>query len=162
MASDGADFRAAAQVLNELGDKDLRRDVYAGFKKVARPLGADVIKHGAANMPRRGGFAATVARAKMGQSNATTGRNLGVALSFRTSPSHDLKTVDGGSLAHPVFPRRGDMTRRWVRQSVPKHAFTIPFNAGQPKVAKELTRILEEAAHKVSRSVNLREQGARR
>lgn len=153
MSTDGQDFRDAAQVLNELGDKDLRRDVYAAFRKVAAPLGHDVIKYGAVRMPKRGGFAAVVAAAKFGQSNATTGRSPGVALSFRTRPSHDLKAVDAGILRHPVFPRRGEMKPPWAVTRVPARAFSTPFEAGRPRVARELVNVLENAANDVRHSV---------
>lgn len=153
--ADFAAFQAAAQALNEAGDKDVRRDVYASFRKVTKPLGAKVIREGAAKMPRAGGFAAIVARAKMGQSNATTGRNIGVALTFRTSPSHDLRSLEAGTLRHPVYPRPGEKAA-WRSQSVPAHAFSTPFKAGQPAVSREIVHMLEtvarDIAHKTSQA----------
>lgn len=143
-----AAFKAAALALNEAGDKDLRNEVYATFRRITKPLGEKVIAGGAAEMPKHGGFAAQVAAAKMGQSNATTGRNPGIALSFRTKPSHNLKTVDDGILRHPVFARSG-ATRVWVQQHVPAKAFTNPFLANRDPVAKEIVHTMDKVAQEI-------------
>lgn len=154
-SDDFAAFKAASQALNDTNDKELRRDVYASFRQVTKPLGQKVIKGGAAKMPRAGGFAATLARARMGQSNATTGRSIGVALTFKTSPGHDLKTLDAGVLRKPVFPRPG-FKATWVTQAVPARAYSAPFEAGRPAVSRELVKMLENVArniaHKTSRA----------
>lgn len=147
MQTEGAAaFRAAAEALKE-ADKAARREVYAAFRKAARPLGVSVIRGGASEMPKRGGFAEQIARAKMTQSNAASGRNPGVSLSFKTKPSHNLKALDAGILRHKTFGHEP-----WKEQKVPEGAFTRPFEAGADPVRREILAALESVAHEIARA----------
>lgn len=149
----GRDFLAAAEVLNEAGDKGLRNEVYADFRKAARPLGEKVIAQGAAAMPKRGGLSAILAKAKMSQSNSTTGRNPAVALSFRTNPSHALKAMNDGDVRHPAWPRPG-VKRVWRVTKVEPGAYSRPFEAGRDDVAKEIVDGLNRVAQEIARKTN--------
>lgn len=156
MATDdgAAAFKAAAQALNDQGDKELRKNVYGAFRKAAKPLAESVIREGAREMPKRGGLSAKVAGSKSGQSNSTTGRNPGVTLTFRgvkdvEGKNMDLKTLDVGIARHPTFGRRG--LGQWKVTNVPKGAFTRPFEAGLEPVKRELFRVLEDAAADIAR-----------
>jgi hypothetical protein len=142
-------FRRAAQTLNEAGDKDLRREVYAALRRAAKPLGDKVIAEGSSGLPGRGGLRARVAAAKFGQSNATTGRNPGVSLRFRTTQGYDLAAMDRGQLRHPVFARAGQ-PRTWVRQSIRAKLFTTPFEAGVEPVRKEIVAAMEAVAQDIA------------
>jgi hypothetical protein len=148
-----AAFKAAAQALNAAGDKDLRNEVYAAFRKATKPLGESIIREGSAEMPRGGGLAARVAAAKMGQSNSTTGRNPGVALSFRTKPgttgqSYNLRALDAGIARHPTFGNRAV----WRVTSIRAGAFTRPFEAGKEPVAQQVLLALEKVAQQIART----------
>jgi hypothetical protein len=158
MADNGqAAFRAAAQALNEAGDKELRREVYAAFKKAAKPLGERIVHGGSAGLPRRGGLSARVAAAKVGQSNSTTGRNPGVALTIRTKPgdtgkSMNLVTVDKGIVRHPTFGRR----TVWRVTKVTPELFTKEFEAGREPVAREVLDALQTVADRIQRQAHTR------
>jgi hypothetical protein len=159
MADNGqAAFRAAAQALNEAGDKELRREVYAAFKKAAKPLGERIVREGAAGLPRRGGLSARVAAAKVGQSNSTTGRNPGVAITLRTKPGNggksiDLRAIDvQGKVKHPVFGRR----KVWRVTNVRSQLFTDPFEAGREPVAREVVDALQTVADRIQREAHTR------
>lgn len=150
-------FAAAARALNEAGDRGLRREVLATFRRIARPIGQDVIREGSAELPRRGGFAAAVAAAQIRQSNALSGRNPGVALSFRTAvgatgKSMDLRTVDEGKIRHPTFGRRG--RGQWRVTNVRAGAFRRPFEAQREPAARELVAAMERVADQVVRDTN--------
>jgi hypothetical protein len=138
-------FQAAAQALNEAGDREIRKAVYAAFRRAGKPLGERMVSEGSAQLPRRGGLAARIARAKAVQSNATTGRNPSVVLKLRTTQGYNLTAMDAGVLRHPVFDRPPKV-RRWVQQSVPPQAFTRVFEAGADEVRKELLTELEQVA----------------
>lgn len=142
-----AAFRAAAQALNEAADKELRKQVYAAFRKASKPLGETVIREGSAKMPHRGGLSARLATAKLSQSNSTTGRNPGITLRIKSREGYELPALDRGRLRHPVFGRR----RRWVLQRVPARAFSTPFEQGREQVANEVTRALEDVAQDIAR-----------
>lgn len=138
-ADSSAQFREAAKALNEAADKGLRREVYAGFRKAAKPLGERMISQGAAEMPHHGGLAARIAASKLAQSNSTTGRNPSITLSLRSREGYDLKAMDAGILRHPVFGR-------WLAGVKPQRlrpgAFTRPFEAGADGVRKEVIAAL--------------------
>ncbi|HEY2088601.1 MAG TPA: hypothetical protein VGH54_21600 [Mycobacterium sp.] len=143
MTADGTEaFLAAAQALNEAGDKELRKEVYAAFRRVAKPLGERMIAEGAAELPHRGGLAARVAAARLSQSNATTGRNPAVAIKLKVREGYNLRTFDQGTIRHRVFG-----SNRWVAQSIRAGAFTRPFEAGADQVRKELIAALEKVAN---------------
>lgn len=155
MADLAPDFKAASLALNEAGDKDLRNEVYSTFRKIAEPLGVHVIRSGSAELGHRGGLSARVAAAKMSQSNATTGRNPGVALSFRTraskgGQSYNLKAMDAGVLRHPVFARAGQ-PRVWRTQSIRAGAFTRPYEAKREPTAREVLQAMERVAEEITR-----------
>jgi hypothetical protein len=137
-------FKAAAQALNEAADKLLRKEVYAAFRTAARPLGETIVKQGAAALPKKGGLSARVAAAKVGQSNATTGKNPKVAISIRTREGYALAAMDRGILRHKVFN-----TGRWVTQKITPGAFTKPFEAGADDVRKEVLAALVRVAEQI-------------
>jgi hypothetical protein len=147
------EFAAAAKALNEAGDKALRREVYAAFRRAAKPLGERIIREGAGGLPARGGLAGRVARAKVQQSNSTRGRNPGVALKFKTVPnsqgqSYDLKTMDEGVVRHPTFGRRN----QWRVTRVRPQLFTTPFEAGREDVATEVIAAMRHVADQIARN----------
>lgn len=131
------EFKKAAQALNAAADKTLRREVYAGFRRAAKPLGIRVIASASEEMPHRGGLSMRIAASKMGQANSTTGRNPSVTLNFRSAQGYDLAAMDKGMLRHPVFGQSV-----WVTQPIRAGAFTRPFNAGADGVRKEMLTAL--------------------
>jgi hypothetical protein len=149
MPVDGTEqFKAAAHALNEAADKGIRREVYAAFRRVAKPLGEQIVEKGSQRLPRRGGLAARVAAAKVGQSNATTGKNPSVAIRVRAREGYDLKSVDAGTLRHPVFARAG-RPRVWSATKVNPNAFTAPFEGGVDQVRTEVLAALERVAEQI-------------
>lgn len=146
------DFLRAAQALNDLGDREVRKAVYRGFRDAAKPLGQRMVEAGAAAMPKRGGLSARIAASKVGIRNATTGRNPKVEINLRTAQGYDLQAMDRGQLRHLVFARAG-VKRVWVRQNVPAKSFSNEFEAGAPSVRerllRELNSVFDETARKV-------------
>lgn len=147
--ADGTEqFRAAAQALNDAADREVRTQVYGAFRRAAKPLSDRMIQEGSPELPHRGGLAARVGRAKASQSNATTGRNPSVAIRLKTPDGYSLRAMDEGHVRHPVFARAG-RPRKWVVQSIPKHAFTKVFEAGADGVRKEVLDALEQVARDI-------------
>lgn len=142
-------FKRAAQALNELGDRGVRRAVYKGFREVGKPLGEAARAAGAAAMPRRGGMAARVAAARIGQTNATTGANPRVVVRLSTAEGYDLPGLNRGTLRHPVFGRRNT----WRSQPVAPNSFTDGFEAGAPQARDAVIRQLEQVTAEAVRKV---------
>ena len=138
-------FKAAAHALNEAADKALRREVYKAFKTAAKPLGERIVQEGSGALPHRGGLSARVAAAKVGQQNATTGKNPKVAIKIRAREGYALAAMDRGVLRHKVFK-----TGRWVTQQIAPNAFTKPFQAGAEPVRKEVLAALVRVAEQIA------------
>lgn len=116
------DLRRVAGTLREAGDKRLNRKVSAAIRLVARPIGIRVLREGAKEMPRRGGFAGVVEAGKVGIRAGFSGRNPSVSIQLRNEGA-DMKSLDAGILRHPVFGNKS----AWTRQDVPEQAFTRAF-----------------------------------
>lgn len=159
-------FREAAASLRALADKGLTKAVRKGLREVAKPLGEDMIRGGAAAMPKRGGLSDRVAHSTVGQRNTLAGGNVGVELLLRQRNGYRLDQMDAGRLRHPVFERgylartvthKGKkyamqgprLERRWVGQAVPAKGFTTPFLEGAPKVRAALVRTIQQAFDEV-------------
>ena len=160
--AESAEFRRAAVAFRILADKGLTNALRRGLRDVAKPLGEDMIRGGAAAMPHRGGLSARVAASTVGQRNVLAGGNVGVELLLRQRQGYRLDQMDAGKLRHPVFERghmaqtvmhRGKkrrmqgprLQRRWVQQAVPAKSFTTPFEQGAPKVRAALVREISKA-----------------
>lgn len=151
--ADGRDFKRAAAALKGLGDKDVRKAVAKGFREVAKPVGQSMVRAGAGAMPKRGGFAAQVARSSVTVGTAIVGMNPRVDIRLRNRAGYSLRPLDRGQLRHPVFARAG-RPRVWVRQSVPAGAFTREFEAQAPVVRRRVLGLLEQAVNDAARKVS--------
>lgn len=166
------DFARFGAALKESGDKELRKQVGKALREQAKPLGQLVVREGAQAMPKRGGFAALVAEAKVGM-RFSMSKNPTAVLLLSDKSNHDLKSLDEGKLRHPVFLRsRHGLLRRktargktghvlggedrkawtWVAQRVPAGEFTRAFEAHAQEVAehavKAVQAVLDDAARK--------------
>lgn len=147
-----ADFERAAHALTALGDRKLRLATGKGLRIAAKPLGQDMTRSLAGDMPRRGGLSARVAASQVRILASLVGRNPRVVIRLKTSEGYRLKAMDEGNLRHPVFAKAG-AKRRWVRQTVPAGGATRAFNAGAPRVRSVLTRELQQAFDAAAREV---------
>lgn len=136
------DFPRFARALKQ-ADKSLGREVRNSLRKVAKPLGEQVMPDAAARMPHRGGFSALVAQPRIGlRVNGS-----GVVLLLGDRSRHDIRSLEQGRLRHPVFAD-GSKTRRewpWVSQRVPEHAFTNAFlRLSPPRARAAALRAVQE------------------
>lgn len=139
----GADRLAAvAKQLRQTADKDLRKEMYRGLRRAARPLIADARENARRTLPKQGGLNERVARSRFKVSVRGSGRNPGVRIS---ATGVDARVDTQGRDRHPVFGNR----RVWVQQKVRPHWFEIPMRAGAPKVRRELDRVVVDIAKKL-------------
>jgi hypothetical protein len=139
---DSSDFARAAAALRESGDVGLRRRVGAELRAIGKPVGRAVIADAAPRLPRRGGLSARVAAARVGQTNATTGRSPRVTVNLSTREGYALGPMDRGQLRHPIFGHK----KRWVTQRLDPGAFTEPFEEQAPRAQAAMLRALERVA----------------
>lgn len=140
-------LQAVTRALREIGDKDLRRELYKGLNRATKPLKEKAKDAARSKLPRRGGLNDYVAAATIRTSSRGGGANPGVSLKV-TKGKHDLKAIDQGKVRHPVFGH-GPM----VTQSVTPGWFTKTLEDSADPVRKELVDVLDDMAKKVARSV---------
>lgn len=141
------DLNLVLRALRETGDKELRRELYAGLNRATKEVRGDMRASIPASLPSRGGLAALVhARASL-TTSATTGRDPGVRIRAR-SRDYDLKRMNAGRLRHPVFGNRGV----WVQQTegVNPGFLDDPFKKAAPGVRREVEKVLNDIAAKIA------------
>lgn len=142
---EGAEKLAAvARQLRQTGNKELRKEMYRGLRQAAKPLIADARQHARDTLPKRGGLNERVARSRFRVSVRAAGRDPSVRI---TATGLDKRLDTQGRLRHPVYGNR----RVWVEQKVKAHWFEIPMRAGSRHVRRELVRVVDDVAKKLSR-----------
>lgn len=145
----GADqLEALAKALKAAGNNELRKELLAGIRAAAKPTVADVKANLGAHLPRRGGFAAIMARSSIGVRTRTSGQNTGVRIQAKHS-KHDLVAIDRGILRHPVFGNRD----RWVTQTIVPGLVSNPIEDAKPRIRTGVLEAMENTARKITRSV---------
>jgi hypothetical protein len=145
----GADqVRALARDLRQAGDRDLKRELYRGMQRAARPLIEDIKSKTGDYLP---GEVAELARtARYATRTFASGRVTIKAARKqpRGGKKMDLAAIDRGRLRHPVHGNR----RVWVVQAVRAGWFTQSV-AGQgiDGVRDEMVKVVERVAEDLAR-----------
>jgi len=141
----GADEIAhVSRLLREVGDKELRRDLYRGLNRATSPLKRAVKERARATLPSRGGLAARVASSSIAV-RTRGGQHPGVRLVARGKAN--LDRLDRGVVRHPVFGNR----EVWVSQQVTPGWFTEPLQEGVAPVQRELLDVLDDISRRLAR-----------
>lgn len=136
---------ALAKALRHLADKDLQRELYRGLNRATKPVKDDIRKSARSTLPRRGGLAERVAKAKL-STKRRTGRAAGIRI-VGTS-GYDIDAMDRGRLRHPVHGGPA-----WVEQRITDGWWTKPLEDSAPRVRKELLKVLDDLAKRVIKKV---------
>lgn len=160
---------AVTKALRQYGDKDLRKDLYAGINRAVKPLGQDVRDKLRAFLPngyadelydtlrikavRRatgGGVGVRLnATAKSAKVRARKGRRSRPARTASGGKERDLRSLNRGRLRHPLYGNRGF----WFDQSVTPGFWDRPLEANADEVRRELIRVIDDIGNKVDRAV---------
>ena len=153
MATDYAsELESVAAELRRQADgalfREMTRAMRAGVEPAQQRIRAGIPEY----IPRRGGYAETVAGdLDLPISVSTTGKEPGVSISARArgqtggrrgTGRRRYKRLDHGVLWHPVFGDRSD----WRKQSVPPGFFTWPCYEAEPDVTRNLADALDRVA----------------
>lgn len=133
-----------ARRLKDLGDGELRKELYRAIQRATKPLKAKAKDAALRDLPQRGGLNKWVASSKFSTRTRGGGRNPGVKIVAKKG-THDLRALDRGRLRHPVYGNR----RVWVNQSVKPGWFSKSMEDGAPDVRRELLGVLEDVARQV-------------
>ena len=144
---EGADeFARLSRQLRELGDKELRRDLYKGIQRATKPLKEKAKDAARRDLPSSGGLNEFVAKSKFSTKTRGGGKEPGVRISV-VKAGHDIRRIDKGVLRHPVF---GNMNV-WVSQPVKPGWFTHTLAEESDPVRRELLEVFDDVARRLSR-----------
>jgi hypothetical protein len=127
--------------------KALEKELRSGLNRVTKDIRGQLTEVIPAALPRRGGLAAQVQAATRSRTSAKPGKWAGVSMRFQAR-GHDIRTLTGKRLRHPVFGHRGT----WVDQTagVEPSVFLGEFEKQKPEVQRAIARVLEDVARKVT------------
>jgi hypothetical protein len=145
LAIEGGDkLRATAKALRDYGRGDLKKELYRGLQRAAKPLKEEAKATARRKLPRRGGLGATVAQTNLRTRTRPSGRNAGIRIVAEPNAVADPRAIDRGRVMHPVYGRRP-----YQLQLVPKGWFSEPMAEGAPHVREEMVKVIDEVARKV-------------
>ena len=137
------EFGILSRCLKEAGDKGLAKELRAGLMRAAKPAKDAIRPSLAAKLPHRGGLAAEMAATRISLRAAGAGRNPRVRI-VANAP-HDLRKMDKGTLAHPVFGDR----KVWRTQSIEPGVFSDPIQERAPQMRDEMGQAMRRVAAKI-------------
>ena len=147
----GAELRYVAGRLRKAAARDLSRELRAAQRSAVRPLQGEIRASAAAMLPKRGGYAAIMARGiRVSTSVGLRAGTLRARVYAVGKKEHrDVLAVNAGRLRHPVFGRtrfsRGKpVANPWKVTSVPRGFVDRP-------VDRLADRILDDSAAGVER-----------
>lgn len=121
--------------------KDLKSKIRRRMREVVKPLGPDIVREGAADLPSGGGLAEHVA--SKGGAPTVGQSSTGARLVLGKKRGPQIGRMNEGDLRHPLYGNR----KRWITQSIPAGTWTKAGEERMPeirdRVAREMNTILE-------------------
>ncbi len=127
--------------------KAIRRDLYRGLNSASKTTTSKMKDAIDDALPSRGGLSGEMKSTIKSRVSAKSGQYAGVSLWFN-SKGHDVRTLTGKRLRHPVFGNPG----AWVEQTagVDPRAFPRAFALQKPALARAIRGVLDDIARKVT------------
>ena len=127
--------------------KAIRRELYRGLNRVGKDARLKMVDAIDEALPTKGGLSGEIKQTIRSRVSAKGGRHAGVSLWFNAK-GHDVRTLTGKRLRHPVFGNRGT----WVDQTagVNPEAFPGAFQQLRPDMLRAINEVLEDIARKVT------------
>lgn len=122
--ADLSGFDTVAEAFRD-ADKVVRRRMSKALRDVAKPVGTDVIRKGAARLPHRGGLAARVATRGRVSATMSSGSSPRATLSLTNREGIKLAGLDAGVVRRPLFGIRS----AWFSQDIPDGVFSEAFES---------------------------------
>jgi len=149
---EGADkFGKLAKALKEIGDKELRKELYAGINRAVKPLTQDVKDSTPRFLPRR--YAVELAKSLRVRARRRAGRNPAVSLVAKAKTpggkERDLASLNRGRLRHPLYGNR----RYWFDQEVSPNWWDDPLLEGADRVREEIVNVLDDIGRKLEQKL---------
>lgn len=135
-------LQALARALKQVGDKELRKELFSSLQRATKPTREKVRANLASDLPHRGGLAGIMAASRLSTRTRAAGRNPAVRIEAKAP--HDLRAMDRGRIRHPVWGSRA----RWATQSIEPGVFSRPIEDDAPQIRDEILTGLERVALK--------------
>jgi hypothetical protein len=155
LAEAAAEFADLARGLQQVGETELRRELYKAISDAAAPLARQIKDpaHLKGYMPKR--YAAVLAADLSVTTHKQTGADPGVTVMARAPTlgrgGRKVRKRDEGRLTHPVFAQQGTPRREWEWKSQTKGMRAGFFTAPAQRAAPQVRRAIIEAVRRVER-----------
>ena len=148
----GADkFGRLAKALRAYGDKDLRRDLYAGINRAVKPLTLNVKARTQFFLPNP--YAVDLVKSLRVQVRRRGGRDPGVRLravaKTKSGRERNLTALNRGRLRHPLYGNRSF----WFNQPVRAGWWDQPLLEGSDEVRREIVNVIDDIGKKLDRKM---------
>ena len=142
-------FGQVARALRQSGDKELRKELYAGINRAVKPLTQAVKGDTNRYLPRA--YAVELSKSLKVRARRRAGQNPSIYL-IGTAKTHrgkqrDLASLNRGRLRHPLYGDRN----YWFDQSVKPDWWDDPLRRNVDEVRVEVARVLDDVGNKIIR-----------
>ena len=141
-------FAILAKALRQFGEKDLRKELYAGLNRAVKPLTAHVKESTPQFLPTR--YAKELSKSLRVKQRRRAGKDPAIFLvgsaKTRKGKERDLTSLNRGRLRHTLFGDR----RNWYDQSVRPDWWDAPIQEDIDDVRREVEKALDNAAQKLA------------
>jgi hypothetical protein len=143
------ELAALSKALKEAGERDLRRELYAGLNRATKPMIRASRVRMLAQLPARGGLNRRAAKARIStQQRRSRGGDPQIHIRGRAgSQAVDLRAIDSGLIRHPVFGRPDS----WVMQRITAGTWTYAMLSEAPQARREVEAALDDVAAKLDK-----------
>lgn len=130
--------------------KALNKELRAGLNRVTKDIRGQLVQVIPATLPKRGGLAATIHEATKSRTSVKGGKWAGVSMVF-TARGHDIRTITGKRLRHPVFGNRSV----WVEQTkgVEPAVWTAEIEQQTPEIRRAIVQVMQDVAANIGKGL---------
>lgn len=126
--------------------KALEKELRGGLNRVTKDIRGQLVQVIPATLPKRGGLANTIHEASRSRTAVKGGKWAGVSMVF-SAKGHDIRTITGKRLRHPVFGNRSV----WVDQTkgVEPAVWTGEIENQAPEIRRAVIGVLSDVTRKM-------------
>jgi hypothetical protein len=144
----GQAFAQLGKALKQAGDgRELRKEFLKELRAAGKPVTARIRRDLGAEMPKRGGLAAHLSKAKVGVRNRLSGDSAGVRLEI-SDKNYDLPKIEKGIVRHPTYGHGP-----WVSQPVKPNVVTDAIEAEASVFQTAVLDAIDTVVHKIEESI---------
>lgn len=142
--------RLVANIRNSADRKELEKQLRGGLNRVSKDIRGQLVQVIPAALPTRGGLAATIHEATRSRTSIKGGKWAGVSMVF-SARGHDIRTITGKRLRHPVFGNRST----WVEQTkgVEPAVWSAEIEQQTPEIRRAIVQVMQDVAANIGKGL---------